>query len=1109
MSLIDDYLGNERTTGRLAVNGSAKGKIHKGRDEDWFAMTLEAGVTYYLTGDNPLGSSGFAIAIYDPRAGGLVAASGGGNDSALAIEFTPDATGTYYAVAAELAGNFALAEYTLGLATRTTPDDLAGNASTRGLLTAGATAHGVFEQRGDVDWFRFRAEQGVHYSFSATGVETAQAPASLPVSLRIVDAYGRAVDTPGSGFNPLVSGDYFVSVAGARPGAYAVSASAVRDDLPEHWSTAGRIVAGGSAAGSIDYEHDRDWFHVDFRAGEYYTITLRSDQDFVFGLNLYDQAGNRLDYVAGFQFGQRLSMTYRAATDGAGIVEVERYPTVRGVDHATPYSVTLVAAADDIGDDAAGAHALALGATAQGSLQAGIDRDAFRISLQAGVSYRFDLASAPGGDYLKLELAMAADPAVLAAAAVGSKGSLEFTPVVSGDYLVTVASAGGVPPSLPYGLTATAAQDDWTAHGAGAGQLGIGASAAGRLESATDRDWFAFQAVAGATYRIDARWDTTGSGAGAAVRILGADGSQIKALSVPVHLHAPVSFKADAGGTHFIEMASAYGDSGGYTVSIVPGVADDVGDTIAGAASLPVGGPVERRFEVALDTDVFRLDAVAGRTYELRLNVAAGYAATALTDGQGKPLTDTVRNDADHKVFFAPTTGPYYLHATGGAAGAYQIEARSYLDDHPHTAPEALARLGQGAAISGALEHGFDHDLFSITLDAHRTYTFKLASTTPGRPAPAVDQVRVGAGYASIEQSVVGGERVLKVTADRAATYVLDVRSADFLPASYTLTSLPFTGDGIGPTLVAQSRADHALGIALTDRQLSFRFSEAIVIDREAIVIRDSAGKTVQQAYGRELSPILDGDTLVLKTMNYLAPGTYTVALPANAIHDKDGNRYTGPETITFTTVMPGSAPGPGNGLYVGSGSGAVIDGGPGIDTFYVNGTSAFTALVWDGPHLMVRNLFDGSYDRLMNIERLIFPDQAYALDVDGVAGQAYRLYRAAFDRTPDLGGLGFWIGHMDNGLSLQAVAQGFVGSAEFASLYGVAPTDRAFLQAVYRNVLHRDPDGAGLAYWMDALQSGLPRHELLAHFSESAENREALIDIIGGGFPYLSTWMS
>ena len=50
--------------------------------------------------------------------------------------------------------------------------------------------------------------------------------------------------------------------------------------------------------------------------------------------------------------------------------------------------------------------------------------------------------------------------------------------------------------------------------------------------------------------------------------------------------------------------------------------------------------------------------------------------------------------------------------------------------------------------------------------------------------------------------------------------------------------------------------------------------------------------------------------------------------------------------------------------------------------------------------------------------------------------GEAYRLYQAAFNRTPDTPGLRGWVTNLDNGMSLNAVAQGFVGSAEFANAY-------------------------------------------------------------------------
>jgi hypothetical protein len=106
-NMVDDYVGNELTTGKLSINGKVNGKLQRGYDEDWFAVTLKAGVTYYLTGANPAGIRGFAVGVFDPALNRMVAAAGGGSDTELVLEFTPTTTATYYAMAFEAVGNFA------------------------------------------------------------------------------------------------------------------------------------------------------------------------------------------------------------------------------------------------------------------------------------------------------------------------------------------------------------------------------------------------------------------------------------------------------------------------------------------------------------------------------------------------------------------------------------------------------------------------------------------------------------------------------------------------------------------------------------------------------------------------------------------------------------------------------------------------------------------------------------------------------------------------------------------------------------------------------------------------------------------------------------------
>jgi hypothetical protein len=121
-----------------------------------------------------------------------------------------------------------------------------------------------------------------------------------------------------------------------------------------------------------------------------------------------------------------------------------------------------------------------------------------------------------------------------------------------------------------------------------------------------------------------------------------------------------------------------------------------------------------------------------------------------------------------------------------------------------------------------------------------------------------------------------------------------------------------------------------------------------------------------------------------------------------------------------------------------------------------------------------------------------------------GNAGQVYRLYQAAFNRVPDLGGLGFWISAADKGQSMVSIAQGFMNSAEFTALYGANPTNTSMVTTMYTNVLHRAPDSGGVAFWVSVLDNhqATPA-DVLAGFSESAENQQNVIGTIGNGFPY------
>ncbi|EWY36732.1 hypothetical protein N825_25765 [Skermanella stibiiresistens SB22] len=207
--------------------------------------------------------------------------------------------------------------------------------------------------------------------------------------------------------------------------------------------------------------------------------------------------------------------------------------------------------------------------------------------------------------------------------------------------------------------------------------------------------------------------------------------------------------------------------------------------------------------------------------------------------------------------------------------------------------------------------------------------------------------------------------------------------------------------------------------------------------------------------------------------------------------------------------------------------SGAYFDGGPGADRMrggtksdiylvdnprdvivetyehrFENGVNPVDTAIWAAPQRGYSiSLGQGRTDAVSfgggavaveNIERLVFTDGEFRTDSGDVAAQIYRLYGATLDRAPDSGGLKNWLVAVEKGaLTLRQAADGLTASPEFQIKYGNVD-DGGFVDLMYDNVLHRDPDPEGFNAWVNALANGMSRSELVLGFSESLENVQA-----------------
>jgi V8-like Glu-specific endopeptidase len=298
--------------------------------------------------------------------------------------------------------------------------------------------------------------------------------------------------------------------------------------------------------------------------------------------------------------------------------------------------------------------------------------------------------------------------------------------------------------------------------------------------------------------------------------------------------------------------------------------------------------------------------------------------------------------------------------------------------------------------------------------------------------------------------------------------------------------------------------------------------AEAVYADAQTYAsVYDIQGSLGAGASG---GPLLDSSGGVTKVVGVLSGGSGTESTYAGLFAADTWNWLQSQMAANDTLLgsSPGSSPVPGTiytgtagadnfigtsgrDIFTGRGGNDILNGAGDIDlaiysgsrsSYQVSVTSATTVQVWD---LLTSR--DG-IDSLSNIERVKFTDVYVAFDTAGNAGQAYRLYQAAFNRAPDLGGLGFHINDLDHGVHIAAVGAHFIASPEFSGMYG-SLTDEGFVTQLYRNVLHREPDAGGLAYHVNNLQTTHTRADVLVGFSESPENQANVIGAIQNGMTY------
>jgi hypothetical protein len=772
---------------------------------------------------------------------------------------------------------------------------------------------------------------------------------------------------------------------------------------------------------------------------------------------------------------------------------------------------------------------LNLGAATTGTLTTPNETDWFKVTLDALGSYTFSLhgANTMGGTltwpgrYADVHLSLldaVTGQVVYSTVSMDGLGDPALAVDIdhSGEYYVAVA---GGPETGSYTLwSAKTDQDDYFSDREHAQPEGLDVTVTGTLSHPSDGDSFTLPVTQGTIYTLDFQGATDLKG-DVGLRVDDADFQNLVHQDLDGVSSSIITFVPRSSGDALVSVTSDSDGSGanfghgGYHWS-VHAVADDYAAGPATAGVLAPGQPVSARFDAAGDSDWFGIDVEAGTTYLFK--TSAGYLRMAAADGQALDSADAGMVERSGALAWTPrAAGHYYVAAAGTEAGAYTLSMEVPAPDDYGSTPASAVLVAAGTIRDASLELPGDSDCFAFHLLPGYGYTIHvlpgegLNANAPTRMAPLmvnfIDANGQPVTVPKTDSLAHGWDYVLQPSANQEVYAVvsqfyglgkysvtLDAPVPDAIPADRTSAAAVLPGASLQSAIDFAGdkdsvRVDLKAG-GLYEFLLQGASSQQGTLRAPYLFLRDVDGTFLDASFLR------DGHEAAIV---YQAKADQSVWLEAS-----DAKATAGSYVMRVAAATVGTAA---DDVFHAGGGNAVFDGGTGLDTLVLQGTRTDYDVISTSDAVEVTHRAGAqAQDKLLHVERIVFDDTALAFDTDGNAGQVYRLYQAAFAREPDAAGLGYWLAQNDHGASLASIAQDFVHSREFASLYGDAPSNTQLATAFYQNVMHRAPDAAGLQYWVDLLAHGTTAAEVLASFSESAENQANVVGQIAHGITYL-----
>ena len=608
------------------------------------------------------------------------------------------------------------------------------------------------------------------------------------------------------------------------------------DDYADDTSTTGTVAVGGSQTGEIDFLGDVDWIKVTLVVGTRYMIDYEGSATGQGTLwnpyfhGVYDSSGNLISGTTNDNSGQGLNsrIEFTPSSSGTYFLGLGTHsPSYTGtyrvsVTEFDDYDFSCHIPGDDYENNTTTTGSVSVGGSAIGNLQqvasddeycaALLDRDWFRVTFDAGKTYRIDIRGSWTNHGTLRDTRIAGiydsngnliDGTADENSGVDTEARTIFTAPTTGTYYIS-ATRGEFPFPTQHSGTYTVevdevGDDDYAANTATSGSVAVGGSTTGTIERLGDLDWFEVtlpQANHSYEFNIQGigtdwpllEWKFVKG-------VYGSNDNLFAGTYTPEALDGQVRaiFTPAYDGTYYVAVGASelFSGTGEYLLSATNMGYTDVSDYVDTHAYVDVGGSIAGQVDLMVteegiqvrDRDWFAVTLRAGKTYRFDLEGSPTNQGTlrnpylhGIYDSAGYLIYYTINDDGgeelNSRVYFTPDSDGIHYIAAGalyGQTGTYRLsvtEEQLTLSVSDGSGTESGGRIGFVVRLSGPTSA-------RVTVD----YSTRDGTATAGNDYEAVSERQLVFNVGKTVK-IVWVELIDDTESDSGETFALELSNA-------------------------------------------------------------------------------------------------------------------------------------------------------------------------------------------------------------------------------------------------------------------------------------------------------------------------------------------